>query len=111
MQLTHGLHRSAQIGRDKIATVCGERRQTWAEMLGRVARLAHGLAKLGVNPGDRVAMLGLNSDRYVETYYAIAWAGAIAVPGNTRWSPAEHAYGFEDSSPSLVLADKTFAAL
>jgi long-chain acyl-CoA synthetase len=111
MHLTQGLRRAAQIGPNRVATIQGDRRRTWAEVLDRVARLAAGLSALGVERGDRVGVLALNSDRYLETYYAIAWAGAVAVPCNTRWSAAEHLYGFRDSGTSLLLVDNTFAPL
>jgi long-chain acyl-CoA synthetase len=45
-------------------TIFGERRRTFREAADRVARLAAALRRVGVRPGDRVAMLALNSDRY-----------------------------------------------
>ena len=83
MQLTQGLRRSAQLFPKRTSTVFGPRRRTWSETLDRVERLAGGLTALGANPGDRIALLGLNSDRYIEATYAIMWAGCIVVPGNT----------------------------
>ena len=109
MHLTQGLHRSAQIGRNRVATIFGSRQRSWGEVIDRVARLAAGLAALGVERGDRIGILALNSDRYLETYHAIAWAGAVAVPCNTRWSTAEHLYGLRDSGTSLLLVDNAFA--
>jgi long-chain acyl-CoA synthetase len=111
MQLTQGLRRSAQLFPKRTSTVFGPRRRTWSETLDRVERLAGGLTALGANPGDRIALLGLNSDRYIEATYAIMWAGCIVVPGNTRWAPAEHAYALGDSSPVLLLVDQDFAEL
>ena len=64
MEITQALHRAAQQTPDLPATIAGERVRTWAECLDRVARLAGALHALGVGPGDRVAMLSLNSDRY-----------------------------------------------
>ena len=57
--------------------------RNWAD---RVARLAGALKALGVGKGDRVAVLSLNQDRYVELYLGVAWAGAVIVPLNIRWS-------------------------
>ena len=54
------------------------------------------LHRLEVRAGDRVAILAQNSDRYVEVLLGIWWAGAVAVPVNTRWSVAEMAYSFTD---------------
>ena len=62
----------------------GDYRLSWSAFEDRVARLAGGLAARGVAPGDRVAMVSHNSARYVEFFYACFWAGAVAVPSNTR---------------------------
>ena len=61
--------------------------------------------------GDRVAMLALNSDRYLEYYFAIPWAGAVVVPMNIRWSPAENAYSLNDSGARVMIVDDAFIAL
>lgn len=109
MYLTQGLHRAVQINGTGIATSFGSRRRTWHEFADRVARLAGALRALGVGPGDRVSMLALNSDRFVEHYYALFWLGAVAVPVNTRWSLAEILYSLDDATPSVLLFDDNFA--
>ena len=111
MQHTQGLRRAATQERNRTATVYRGRRRSYGEIVERVARFAAGLRTLGAKPGDRIAIIAMNSDRYFEAYYAILWAGCIAVPGNTRWAPAEHAYALRDSEPTLLLVDRTFAAL
>lgn len=108
MQLTQGLRRSQGLFPNRIATVYGGRIRRWSETAERVARLAGGLHKLGVCPGDRVAILAMNSDRYVEAYYAIAWAGAVAVPFNTRWAKAEIEFAVKDSELALLIVDAAF---
>jgi long-chain acyl-CoA synthetase len=111
MHLTQGLHRSAQIKPDGLATVFGERRRTWSEVKERVARFAAGLVALGLRRGDRVAVIAFNSDRYIEAYFAVWWAGGVIVPGNTRWALAEHVHAIGDSGASLLLVDRGFAAM
>ena len=66
MYITQGLHRSLLETPDRIATICGDRQHTFAEFGDRIARLADALHTLGVASGDRVAILSLNSDRYLE---------------------------------------------
>ena len=78
MSTTYGLHRALLLNRDGIALSFENRQRTWAEVGDRVARLAGALKKLGVAKGERVAVLMLNQDRYLELYQAIAWAGAVA---------------------------------
>src|SRR3546814_11848442 len=58
-------------------------------------------------PGDRIAYLGLNSDRFHEYYLAAFWAGAVVNPVNTRWSASEIAYSLQDSGSSILFADET----
>jgi len=110
MYLTQGLHRAVQQQPDEVMTIFGERRRTFREAAGRVARLAGALRALGVGDGDRVAMMGLNSDRYSEYLLAVPWAGAVLNPVNFRWSPAEIAYSLRDSGTRVLLVDDTFAA-
>lgn len=110
MRLTHGLQQAALHNPQRTSTIFGKRRKTYAETASRIARLAAGLAALGAKPGDRVAILALNSDRYYEAYYGILWAGCVAVPCNTRWSHAEHAAALRDCEPHLLIADRHFTA-
>ena len=111
MQLTQCIKRAAQVDREGSATIFAERRHTWSDFTARVSRLAGGLRELGVSEGDRVAMLALNSDRYLEYYFAIPWAGAVVVPMNIRWSPAENAYSLNDSGARVMIVDDAFAAM
>ncbi len=109
MQLTQGLRWCQSVVPAKTSTIDGDRTRTWAETGDRVARLAAGLRRLGVQRGSRVIVLALNSDRYAEALYAIAWAGAVSVPFNTRWAKAEVIDAATDSAPSLVMVDAHFA--
>jgi len=111
MQLTQGLSRAATINPSGIATIFRDRRRTWAETADRIARIAGGLARLGVGKGDRVAIIALNSDRYFETLFAVPALGAIIVPLNTRLAPPEIAFMLQDSGAKLLLLDDTFAGL
>jgi crotonobetaine/carnitine-CoA ligase len=56
---------------------------TYAELAAGAARVAGGLASLGVEPGDRVATMLDPGVEYLRTWFASAWAGAIEVPVNT----------------------------
>jgi long-chain acyl-CoA synthetase len=111
MNVTQGLRRVLQTNPAGIATVDGDRRRSWREIGDRVARLAGALQGLGVKQGDRVAVLMLNSDRYLELYLGIAWAGAVIVPTNIRWSHAEIEDSLHDCRASVLVVDKAFAAM
>lgn len=108
MYLTQSLHRALQQHPDRVASVFGDRRRTFREHVDRVSRLAGALSSLGVAPGDRVAMLGLNSDRYLEYLMAVPWAGAVLVPVNTRWSVEEIADSFDDCQVTALIVDHAF---
>jgi acyl-CoA synthetase (AMP-forming)/AMP-acid ligase II len=108
--LTQALHRSLQQRPDAIVTVCDGRRHTWTQFGERVARLAGVLREHGVHSGERVALLALNSDRYLEYYFAVWWAGGVVNPVNTRWSAVEVAYSLDDCDTRVLIVDDTFAA-
>ena len=110
MFLTHSLHKGLQERPQATALVCGDRRKSFAIFADRVSRLAGALRRLGVKPGDRVAMLGVNSDRYAEYFYATWWAGGVVNPVNVRWSSKEIAYSLDDSATEVLLFDENFAA-
>ena len=110
MNVTHGLRRALQINPDGPATVFGERRRNWREIGERVSRLAAGIRSLGAAAGDRVAILSLNSDRYLELYLATAWAGTVIVPLNIRWSPLENEDAMRDCRANILFVDKAFAS-
>lgn len=105
MYLTQGLRRAAQIRPRGQSTVFGARRRVWSETADRVARIAGGLKEAGVQAGDRVAILALNSDRFFELMYAIPWLGAVMVPVNTRLAVPEIQYILEDSGARVLFID------
>ncbi|MGQ0699342.1 MAG: acyl-CoA synthetase [Panacagrimonas sp.] len=109
--LTQPLHRSLRHHPERIATICGNRRHTFRQFGERVARFAGALRTFGLKPGERVAMLALNSDRVVEHYLATFWAGGVSSPVNIRWSAAEIVHGLKDCGASLLLVDDNFAKL
>jgi fatty-acyl-CoA synthase len=77
-------------------------RRTYAESDARITRLADALQ---VQPGDRVAVLGLNSADLLESYLAPIRAGAICVPINFRLVADEVAYALTDSGAVAVIVD------
>ncbi|TSD56671.1 long-chain-fatty-acid--CoA ligase [Variovorax sp. KBS0712] len=111
MDLTQPLHKALQERPGATALVCGERRSTFAQFVDRVARLAAVLQSLGLQPGDRVGLLALNSDRYVEYLYATWWAGGVINPVNIRWSAREVAYSLDDCDTRILLSDAHFGAV
>lgn len=108
LYLTQCLHHAVQQVPQQAATLCEDRSHTWQQLGGRVARLAGGLRAQGVVADDRVALLALNSDRYLETYFSAWWAAAAIVPLNTRWNARENIYALNDCEPKVLMIDQHF---
>jgi acyl-CoA synthetase (AMP-forming)/AMP-acid ligase II len=111
LSLTQPVQKARQEEPNRLFTIFGERRRRNADFADRVSRLAGALVGLGLGPGDRVSMLALNSDRFVEYVYATMWAGGVINPVNARWSPLEMAFSLEDSGTRILVVDDTFVPL
>jgi long-chain acyl-CoA synthetase len=57
---------------------------------------------------DRVALLALNSDRYLEYMLGVWWGGGALNPVNTRWNAAEVAFSLDDCDTRILLVDRHF---
>ncbi|MHC2390158.1 acyl-CoA synthetase (AMP-forming)/AMP-acid ligase II [Bradyrhizobium liaoningense] len=86
-----------------LGIVSGERRRAHAEVADRSDRIASGLAKLGVKPGDCVCMLMRNDIAFLEAAYAAMRLGAYGVPINWHFKPEEINYILEDSRASVLI--------
>jgi fatty-acyl-CoA synthase len=95
----------------KLALVDGDVRLSYAELDGRVNRLAHGLHALGVGPGKRVAVMMQNRHEYLEAQWAIARLGAIVVQIGYRLKAAEVAYILGHCEPEAFLIEAEHAAV
>ena len=95
---------SAAIVPDRTAMVFEGRRTTFEELQSRVNRLASALGAVGVSAGDRIAVLQVNTDSVIETYFAAAKLDAVFVPLNFRARADEIAYMVNDSGPKALLA-------
>ena len=111
MQISSIIRRAAQVNPNGIATIFEDRQQSWSQMLERVAQLAGALQSLGLKAGDRVALLSLNSDRYIEYYFATVWAGGAMMPMNIRWAAAECAYALNDAGAEILIVDEAFTSV
>jgi long-chain acyl-CoA synthetase len=75
-------------------------------MWDRCRRLVGALRALGVEEGDRVAVVSPNCHRYLELYQAVPGAGMVIVPLNQRHSDAELRYALEDSGAKVLFAGR-----
>ena len=97
-------------GREFI--VFGDQRVTFEEHYRAVCRVAGRLRALGVDKGDRVAILAANCPPWCVTFWAATCIGAIPVGLNGWWKRDEIEHAIADCSPSVLVADeKRFARL
>ncbi|MBO4239374.1 class I adenylate-forming enzyme family protein [Pseudonocardia alni] len=82
---------------DRPLVVTDDRTLDYAGAAGWAARLAGGLAALGVRPGDRVGLLLANHLEFVPLKFAVARAGAVAIPFNFLYRRDELAYVLRQS--------------
>jgi len=87
------------------------RRFTYAEFRDRAHRLASALRKLGVAPGDRVAVLAPNSVAAIEAAFGVPLLGGILVALNIRLQASELAWILRHSGAKILLADPEFAGV
>ena len=98
--------------REALIDIPNGRRMTFSQLDERVRRLANGLCEaLGLEKGDRVAILSKNCIQYMEIFYACARCGLIAQPLNWRLSEPEMARILDDGEPSVLIGSEEYAAL
>jgi len=95
----------AEICPEREAVVDGGRRLTYAQLNGRVNRLARALRGRGLSQGDRLAMLSYNCLEYLEVIMACAKLGLILVPLNWRLTAAELGFQMNDSQTRHLVFD------
>jgi fatty-acyl-CoA synthase len=88
-----------------------DRELSYADVATQSRRLADGLAALGVQSGDRVAMIMANYPEFVAIKFAIARAGAIAVPLNYLYRGDELRFALADARCRVVITMTGFADL
>ncbi|MGO8687289.1 MAG: long-chain fatty acid--CoA ligase [Candidatus Dormibacteria bacterium] len=91
----------------QVVTFEGEssRRSGFADVAERAARLATGLRRLGIGPGDRVGTLCWNHQQHLEAYLAIPCLGAVLHTLNLRLAPAQLAFIVNHGGDRVVIAD------
>lgn len=107
-QASRILSRAVESFPDRPALIDGDVRLTYRALGERVNRLANALCGMGLERGDRVAILDWNSHRYAEAYYACAVAGLTFLPLNSRLAAPELEYIFNDSDARAVLLSAPF---
>ena len=105
------LARRAELDPNRVAIDFEDRETTYADLeLGAQAAAAK-LQSLGVDKGDRVAVLSENRPEFVTYLFACAKLGALIVPLSWRLTEVELAWQVEDSTPKAIVASSDYASL
>jgi acyl-CoA synthetase (AMP-forming)/AMP-acid ligase II len=92
-----------------INDALADRRYSYAELNSRANRVCAALSSVGLVKGDRVALLAYNGHEFLETFFAIAKNGLVAVPINWRLTPREISYILKDCGVKAIVFDSEFA--
>jgi acyl-CoA synthetase (AMP-forming)/AMP-acid ligase II len=95
--------------RQAVYDVPNDRRVNWADFDAMVRRAANGLRGLGLQAGDRFAVLSRNCVEYQALYYAAGRAGLVLQPLNWRLAGPELATIVRDAGPKVVITQDEWA--
>ena len=86
-------------------------RYTYSDLFERINRLGSALAGLGVKRGDTVAVFDYDSNRYLESFFAIPMMGAVLFTVNWRLSPDQIEYTMNHAEADVILINTDFLPL
>ncbi len=97
------VERSVREAGESVATEFFGRATTYSQLGDQISRAAEGLRRLGVQAGDRVAIVLPNSPQHVVAFYAILRLGAVAVEHNPLYTERELRHIFEDHTAHVAI--------
>src|SRR5437899_3782463 len=90
---------------DQVFIVYGDREITFRDFLTTCNSVSAGLRDVGVEQGDRVAVLSQNNPEWCETFWGTVNVDAVLVGLNGWWTTDEIVYGLQDSGSRVLVAD------
>jgi len=105
------LERSAAVFPERVAIIHGPQRTTYAEFYARARRLASVLRRAGVQPGQTVSTLLLNTPPMLEAHYGVPMADCVLNTINTRLDAANIGFILDHGEAQAVLVDSELAPL
>lgn len=105
------VERTALYHPGKLAVVYEREDWTYGAFAAEVRRFAHYIASLGIEPGDRVAYLGLNSRGYLVTMFGTWWDKRLFMPLNFRLAAREIASLVKRGRPKVIVVEPSHAHL
>ena len=100
----HFVDRNVAEGRGgRVAIECGDERVTYDDLLRNVNRAGSALRNLGVRTEERVLLLMLDGPAFAYCFFGAIKIGAVPVPLNTLWKPADYAHVLQDSRAATIV--------
>jgi acyl-coenzyme A synthetase/AMP-(fatty) acid ligase len=107
----HFVDRHVAEGRGSHAAIeCGEASITYREVQQHVNRCGNALRGLGVRAEDRVLLLLLDGPEFVYSFFGAIKIGAVPVPLNTLWKPADYQYVIRDARATVLIVSAELLA-
>lgn len=100
--------RARKLYADREAVVDGALRLTYAQFFDRCDRWSGALQRMGVQQGDRVAIIAPNTHAMLEAFYAVPQLGAVVVPINYRLTADDFSYLIGHSGARVVCAHSDY---
>jgi acyl-CoA synthetase (AMP-forming)/AMP-acid ligase II len=111
LTLTSLLQRNSSLHAARPAVVQEGQTQTWAQFCDRIASVAGGITNLGVQRGERLAIVSRNSSQFFELLHAAFWMGAVPVPINHRLAAPEVSAILAHADVRWVVVESLFESL
>lgn len=110
---TDWLGSHARLTPEQIAMIDGDTKEQWTymELNERACIIAGHLLRIGIQKGDRIAILTPNHHSYFELLFATAKIGAIFIPLNYRLSAKELSYIIKDAGAKIVFYHEEFVQM
>ena len=105
------LYEQARARPEHPALVYRDERIAFADLVERIERLASGLSRRGIAPGDAVALVLPDDPWFVTSFFAITALGAIVVPVNPAFKQAELESSFRSAGVRAVISDERAAGV
>lgn len=110
MNPAEAVTRQAQQAGDRVAMICDDVEQTYVELYDRSQRLASALQGLGLEPGDRMALLVDNGPATLEQIVGVSFAGLVRVPLYAHDPATRHGYLLDLTDARGLIIDEKYLA-
>ncbi|MDR0246953.1 MAG: fatty acid--CoA ligase [Burkholderiales bacterium] len=105
------LHTPLATAPNQEITYKGTVRYTYRTFRERIGRLASGLASLGIESGETVAVMDWDSHRYLEAFFAVPMMGAVLLTVNVRLNASQILYTLNHAGADVLLVNREFFSL